>query len=113
MPLIFVNANLIDFDLTALSASSRFLKDTLLNYLVPAYHLRSHAWGGIVVRQWPRPFGVYSLDPEAEGGYRLISTSPALPSHEELNDLAQLRVEQGWRAELVQAKKSKFLEVEA
>ena len=71
---------------TGFGLAGRYLRESLLNTLVPSYYLRTLEWGA-VARSYPRAFSVLVSDTAAEGGYRLISSTGRLPSAEELDAL--------------------------
>ena len=63
-------------------ASYSFVKKRLIDGLIPAYYLRTLAWGALT-RCYPDLFTVWMEDENEEGGYRMIQAMDRLPSNPE------------------------------
>ena len=83
---VFVNPNLVDMGVTGFGMAGRLLRERLIEPLTQTYYLRTLPWGALT-RTWPRAFSVWQEDPNAEGGYKLISTQDRLPSNPEVEDI--------------------------
>mmetsp|Transcript_8242 Transcript_8242/g.14345 ORF Transcript_8242/g.14345 Transcript_8242/m.14345 type:complete len:431 (+) Transcript_8242:75-1367(+) len=83
---IMVNPLLVDMGVTGFGMAGRRLRERLIDGLVPAYYLRTLAWGALT-RVWPQLFTVWQEDEEAEGGYRMIKAMDRLPSNPEVEDI--------------------------
>jgi hypothetical protein len=83
---IMVNPLLVDMGVTGFGMAGRRLRERLIDNLIPAYYLRTLAWGALT-RVWPQLFTVWQEDENAEGGYRMIKAMDRLPSNPEVEDI--------------------------
>ena len=83
---VFVNPNLVDMGVTGFGMAGRMLRERLIDPLQSVYYLRTLQWGALT-RVWPQAFSVWQEDEDADGGYRLISALPYLPSNPEVEDI--------------------------
>mmetsp|Transcript_30105 Transcript_30105/g.59963 ORF Transcript_30105/g.59963 Transcript_30105/m.59963 type:complete len:454 (-) Transcript_30105:953-2314(-) len=83
---VMVNPLLVDMGVTGFGMAGRRLRERLIDGLVPAYYLRTLAWGALT-RVWPQLFTVWQEDVNAEGGYKMIKAMDRLPSNPEVEDI--------------------------
>lgn len=93
---VMVNPLLVDMGVTGFGMAGRRLRERLIDGLVPAYYLRTLAWGALT-RVWPQLFTVWQEDVYAEGGYKMIKAMDRLPSNPEVEDIYD--IENGDRKE--------------
>jgi hypothetical protein len=86
MMTVMVNPLLVDMGVTGFGMAGRRLRERLIDNLIPAYYLRTLAWGALT-RVWPQLFTVWKEDENAEGGYRMIKAMDRLPSNPEVEDI--------------------------
>lgn len=86
MMTVMVNPLLVDMGVTGFGMAGRRLRERLIDNLIPAYYLRTLAWGALT-RVWPQLFTVWQEDESAEGGYRMIKAMDRLPSNPEVEDI--------------------------
>lgn len=86
MMTIMVNPLLVDMGVTGFGMAGRRLRERLIDNLIPAYYLRTLAWGALT-RVWPQLFTVWLEDENEEGGYRMIKAMDRLPSNPEVEDI--------------------------
>lgn len=79
---IMVNPLLVDMGVTGFGMAGRRLRERLIDGLIPAYYLRTLAWGALT-RCYPNLFTVWMEDENEEGGYRMIQAMDRLPSNPE------------------------------
>jgi hypothetical protein len=79
---IMVNPLLVDMGVTGFGMAGRRLRERLIDGLIPAYYLRTLAWGALT-RCYPNLFTVWMEDENADGGYRMIQAMDRLPSNPE------------------------------
>ncbi|KAL3761222.1 hypothetical protein ACHAWU_007039 [Discostella pseudostelligera] len=83
---IMVNPLLVDMGVTGFGMAGRRLRERLIDGLIPAYYLRTLAWGALT-RCYPNLFTVWMEDENAEGGYKMIQAMDRLPSNPEVEDI--------------------------
>ncbi|KAL7462263.1 hypothetical protein ACHAXS_002648 [Conticribra weissflogii] len=83
---VMVNPLLVDMGVTGFGMAGRRLRERLIDGLIPAYYLRTLAWGALT-RVWPQLFTVWQEDVNSEGGYRMIKAMDRLPSNPEVEDI--------------------------
>ena len=86
MMTVMVNPLLVDMGVTGFGMAGRRLRERLIDNLIPAYYLRTLAWGALT-RVWPQLFTVWQEDETADGGYRMIKVMDRLPSNPEVEDI--------------------------
>jgi len=86
MMTVMVNPLLVDMGVTGFGMAGRRLRERLIDNLIPAYYLRTLAWGALT-RVWPQLFTVWQEDENSEGGYRMIKAMDRLPSNPEVEDI--------------------------
>jgi len=83
---VMVNPLLVDMGVTGFGMAGRMLRERLIDGLVPAYYLRTLAWGALT-RVWPQLFTVWQEDADSDAGYRMIKAMDRLPSNPEVEDI--------------------------